>query len=714
MSIFTAPLVIVPRNHYRLNEKIAGPIVDTGTAKNNGTNNGPIPNQPGLRSRSYLFNAGNSEFIQVSNFNFTNQGTVMYWANATTTASIFAPIGSGTGPSEPLSSRHTTTVTILWRQSSGTALNVSGGTLSANTWVFVGIVGDGSFVKLYVNGFLVNQVVYDGTAITSLTDFFIGKLNSGGTNFFSGLIQDVRFIPKAISSEEIKHVMNFGFTQNIISNPNKKLILWNKMGRTVQTVKSELGNNLIEGAGSVVYQPIANFNSGLEMLAASVAADAIKIPAGSFRVDFCTVEFWYQHTIAFTQIFPGFIHSQSTASFRPYLVMLDRNLGGTNGLIIDIQTNVGTRLFYQFNSTSNGDTFYDLGGPPHLYSIVVNSTLPLTQRIKTFKDGIIIPPAPSGDVDIAIAPNTLLGTDLFLGITIFSPVRPMHGIMGDIKIYNYPKTITEILEQKDLEYPIAINGTNKSITPLEQLIFWNRLGNTQETTNSEIGPNLVEGSSVTYTIGKFGNGFLVGNTGTIGVETIGLPAGTIGLNKFTIEFQYKHTVSFTGITNQLRGLFGTSVVTGGRVGIGLRTRSDINNFNTVMLVSNGIAQFVVIEHFFLDLTAQDTFFDLGGSFHHYTLTFDSNAIGTSGAKLKFYKDGVLVPPFLEPNNDIMPAGLINGSSIVFGHGGTTAPNSTMCGIMDNLKISNYSKTAAQILEEKDIQEPIDLQKVVTI
>lgn len=153
------------------------------------------------------FTAASSHFIDIASFNFSNQCSISYWAKATST-STFAPIGSGVSPNEPFWVRHSTTVTVLWRQSGGIAINVVGGSLSSGVWYFITITGDGSDVNLYIDGVFVNSTSYDGTIVATSTNLWVGRLNSGGSNYFDGDIFGVRKYTRALLASEVQSLFH--------------------------------------------------------------------------------------------------------------------------------------------------------------------------------------------------------------------------------------------------------------------------------------------------------------------------------------------------------------------------------------------------------------------------------------------------------------------------------------------------------------------------
>jgi len=88
------------------------------------------------------------------------------------------------------------------------------GDLKTNTWYYGVMTFDGSYVKLYINGNLVDSVAYSGT-IHSTPDqpVIIGKFPPDG-NYWDGLIALVHIFNRPLSPSEIKYL--YEETQKLI------------------------------------------------------------------------------------------------------------------------------------------------------------------------------------------------------------------------------------------------------------------------------------------------------------------------------------------------------------------------------------------------------------------------------------------------------------------------------------------------------------------
>ncbi|MHB9019585.1 MAG: LamG-like jellyroll fold domain-containing protein [Minisyncoccota bacterium] len=75
----------------------------------------------------------------------------------------------------------------------------------SDQWYYAVGVYDGSAIKLYVNGVLVNQTAVSDLNITNTSSFRIGR---AGSDPFSGLIDDARVYDRALSATEITQLYN--------------------------------------------------------------------------------------------------------------------------------------------------------------------------------------------------------------------------------------------------------------------------------------------------------------------------------------------------------------------------------------------------------------------------------------------------------------------------------------------------------------------------
>ncbi len=84
--------------------------------------------------------------------------------------------------------------------------------IMADTWSHVALTGDGSSLKLYINGILENTVSA-GTCITNYAtpEFVLGQATVTGSNFM-GQINDVRLYDRVLSASEIAEISGVDYT----------------------------------------------------------------------------------------------------------------------------------------------------------------------------------------------------------------------------------------------------------------------------------------------------------------------------------------------------------------------------------------------------------------------------------------------------------------------------------------------------------------------
>ena len=88
--------------------------------------------------------------------------------------------------------------------SNGTEHGVGGGnTLPLNTWTHLAATYDGLAIKLFINGVLVNSLIYTGAIQTSNQALSIGGNTVWADESFSGLIDEIRIYNRALTTSEI-------------------------------------------------------------------------------------------------------------------------------------------------------------------------------------------------------------------------------------------------------------------------------------------------------------------------------------------------------------------------------------------------------------------------------------------------------------------------------------------------------------------------------
>ncbi len=81
--------------------------------------------------------------------------------------------------------------------------------LQTNTWYFVAGTYDGTSLRLYVNGTLVNSLVVVSSPFQTSEPLILGwKFNGIPSDHFAGLIDEARIYNRALSLAEIQELYN--------------------------------------------------------------------------------------------------------------------------------------------------------------------------------------------------------------------------------------------------------------------------------------------------------------------------------------------------------------------------------------------------------------------------------------------------------------------------------------------------------------------------
>jgi hypothetical protein len=100
---------------------------------------------------------------------------------------------------------------IWFYSGASNAYNISGSTLTYNTWYHIAVVktGTGNNLKIYLNGSVVVNVTSSSTLTNNGTGkFYIGIDNNQPTHVINGNIDDFRWYQRAITASEITTLYN--------------------------------------------------------------------------------------------------------------------------------------------------------------------------------------------------------------------------------------------------------------------------------------------------------------------------------------------------------------------------------------------------------------------------------------------------------------------------------------------------------------------------
>jgi len=97
---------------------------------------------------------------------------------------------------------------------------------AADTWYHVAGTYDGSTIRLYINGSVEASVDTAGALASNSDPFFVGRADAGAneSDYFAGLIDEVRFWSVARTAAEISAAMNDTLGPEIYGNANSGLV----------------------------------------------------------------------------------------------------------------------------------------------------------------------------------------------------------------------------------------------------------------------------------------------------------------------------------------------------------------------------------------------------------------------------------------------------------------------------------------------------------
>lgn len=191
---------------------------DVSTNANNGTNNGAIltTDRFGNVNSAYSFN-GTSHYIKVldnNSLDLTQNLTLSSWIEPNSLNNEQAILGKGTNIGHTWYALHHN---VLNPKKTGISLQnlpavstcfINSSQLSINNWNHLLATYNGSELKLYLNGVLVNTTTKNIQLMpNSLTDLFIGcELNN--FRFFNGKLDDIGIWNRALTTDEISNLYN--------------------------------------------------------------------------------------------------------------------------------------------------------------------------------------------------------------------------------------------------------------------------------------------------------------------------------------------------------------------------------------------------------------------------------------------------------------------------------------------------------------------------
>ena len=205
---------------YGFNENSGTTLTDNSGRNNHGTLvNGPTWTSAGKYGPALVFD-GNNDLVNINDDNsldLTTGMTLEAWVNPsdlTGYKTVLCKENSTNNFIYTLSANNSTSNTTSQRPNSRMAngsanVTVTGTSkLPLNTWTHIASTYDGSVFRFYVNGVQVSTTNINGTMGISTGMLRIGGTTTLGSQYFTGIIDEVRIYNRALSQAEIQTDMN--------------------------------------------------------------------------------------------------------------------------------------------------------------------------------------------------------------------------------------------------------------------------------------------------------------------------------------------------------------------------------------------------------------------------------------------------------------------------------------------------------------------------
>lgn len=665
-----------PSSHYLLNEASGTTVYDTGSTGTNLTSSNVSVAQTGDRRNCYSFNGTTSHV--------TDSGSTLGDKANTDSFTICGRFKTGSAGTITMVSKYLTTgtqrgwniylnvgtIVVLFVNDVGATnylQKITSDRYDDDYWHCFVVTYDGSSnasgINIYVDGLLLGTSTptnnLSGTMVTSAS-FSIGS-RDGTDRFFDGELQDIRIIDEELTRDDAENISYYGYYQNIYTKATEKLVFYNHLSDTEYTNNSFLGGDGVE-VSAPAYE-LCKFGNGYRVGSYAVN-DRIYFPFS--WTDTIVCDFWWRAKTI----------SSGRATETNFLITSQPAAGtGQPGDIRFVYDGANERWRLQYyTSVSTYNVYWDdtYADEELMHFRLIMSTTAQSSiggdKIALYKNGSRLTDT-SGDGEGNPIEGNITCT-LHLG-NYHSAQRGMRGVMENFKIWNYANAD---LGDREIQFPLIINGTDKYTTPLQQTILWNTLFDTDNVENSFIGVNgTVTGG--TFTAGKFKDGFRA-DANSEYLDFVNAFEGIQDTGSIELWIVPKNTFD-DGSTDRVIWMGGSS------------------NISLFYDASENLWCF--------DLRAkQATFSDTtvpDGTPIHILCSWDN----ISGDSVRIWVDGV------EGTSATGTFSTLSDTDLRLGNNMLDTLHASS--VLENLKVHNYQKLTAF---DRESYQPIDIEKVVTV
>ncbi len=317
---------------------------------------------------------------------------------------------------------------LVYSLDGGTNTGTSNTTLTTNSWYLVTVTSDGVATKLFVNGYLDSQTSNSGF-LTGNGNISIGA-GYNGTQGFDGKIDETRIYNRALTSAEVQQLYNWapGPVGYWDLNENTGTVAYDKSGNgftgTIQNIES---NDWVTG----------KYGGALDLEYDNNSGEYITVEHNtSLNPKTITYSAWFKLKSMPANWSKVIIQKSNSSSNYTYDMMVISNVAGDAYEVYCEVSNNGSTKYNNSAHTINLNTWY--------YSTCTYDG----ETLNHYVDGVFIDEntSPSGNIYSNTQP-------LYISAFEINPDNSTDAVIDEVKIYNYPRTPAQIIEDMNAGHP---------------------------------------------------------------------------------------------------------------------------------------------------------------------------------------------------------------------------------------------------------------------